>query len=101
MKSLRTTTIAGTITTGGTSQQIAERNPKRDLLILQNPTGETGQLFYNFGAAAAVDTTMSLAPGQSVHFDELCGVPGEAINVTASNAGHKFVLLVGQRAGIE
>ena len=101
MKSLRTTTVAGTITTGGTSQQIAERNPKRDLLMSQNPTGETGQLFFNLGAPAAVNTTLSLAPGQWVQFDQYCAVPGEAVHVVASNSGHRLVLLVGQRAGIE
>ena len=42
--------------------------------MLQNPVGETGQLFYNFGAPAVVDATMSLAPGQWVQFDRaLCG----------------------------
>jgi hypothetical protein len=101
VKSLKTTTIAGTVTAGGASQEIAPRNPKRDLLILQNPAGETGQLFFNFGADAEVDETMSLAPGQWVQFDQHCAVPGEAVHVVASNAGHKYVLLVGQRAGIE
>ena len=101
MRSFRTNTIAGTITTRGTSQRIAEREPKRDLMILQNPAGETGQLFYNFGAEAEVDACMSLAPGERIPFDERCGVPGEAIHVTASDAGHAYMLMLGQRAGIE
>jgi hypothetical protein len=102
MKSFKTTTIAGTITAGGTSQQIAERNPKRDLLILQNPAGETGQLFYNFGADAEVGgVNLGLAPGESVRFDQHCGVPGESIHVTASDADHAFVLLLGQQANVE
>ena len=101
MKSLKTTTIAGTVTTGGKSQEIAPRNPKRDLLVLQNPDGETGQLFYNFGAPAVADASLSLPPGESVQFDRPCAVPGEAVHVLAGDTGHAFVLLVGQRAGIE
>jgi hypothetical protein len=101
MRAFVTTTIAGTITTGGVSKEIAPRNPRRDLLLLQNPTGETGVLFYSFGAPATADgTCLGLAPGEWVQFDERCGVPGEAIHVNASNSGHKFVLLLGQRAGI-
>ena len=69
--------------------------------MLQNPVGETGQLFFNFGAPAALNTTMSLAPGQWVQFDRPCAVPGEALHVLAGDTGHAFVLLVGQRAGIE
>jgi hypothetical protein len=101
MKSLKTTTTAGTITAGGTSQQIAERDPKRDLLMLLNPDGEEGHLHYNFGDDAEVGATMSLAPGQWVKFDERCGVPGDSIHVTASDTDHKYVLLLGQRRGIE
>lgn len=102
MKSLKTTTIAGTVATGGTSQQIAPRNPKRDLLILQNPAGETGQLFYNFGAPATSDgASLGLTPGERIQFDDRCGVPGESVQVTAADAGHKYVLLLGQKANIE
>ena len=101
MKSLKTTTIAGTIAAGGTSQEIAPRNPKRDLIILQNPAGETGALFFNFGEDAEVDGSMSLAPGERIQFDEKTGVPGETINVTATDPGHAFVLMVGQRGSIE
>ena len=101
MRSLRTTTVAGTVTAGGTSQHIAPRNPKRDLLILQNPAGETGPLFYNFGSEAEVDACMSLAPDERIQFDEKCGVPGETINVTATDSGHAFVLMLGQRDNIE
>lgn len=87
MRSLSTSTIAGTVTTGGTSQQITPRNPKRDLLMLQNPAGETGALFYNLGSAAAVNGTLSLAPGDWVKLDGPCAVPGDAVHVVASNSG--------------
>ena len=101
MKSLRTTTIAGTITAGGTSQEIAPRNPRRDLLMLLNPEGEEGHLHYNFGDDAEVSATMSLAPGQWVKFDQQYAVPGESVHVTASDTDHAFVLLLGQNANIE
>ena len=99
MKSLKTTTIAGTITAGGTSQQIAERNPKRDLLVLQNPVGETGALFFNFGAPAALNTTMSLAPGQWVQFDRPCAVPGEALHVLAGDTATRSCCWSGSAPG--
>ena len=101
MKSLKTVTASGEIAEAAASQQIAPRDPRRDLLILQNPTGQTGQLFYNFGAEAVVDATLSLAPGERMQFDERCDVPGEAIHVAASNAGHRYVVMIGKHAAIE
>ena len=100
MRSFETTTIAGTVASANTSQQVAERNARRDLLVLQNPTGQTGQLFANFGALAD-STCLNLAPGQLLQLDQSGSVPGEAVHIAAADAGHAFVLLVGQRAGIE
>jgi hypothetical protein len=102
MKSFKTTTIAGTIASNNVSVKVQDRNPRRDLLIIQNPTGETGVLFYNFGDDAEVGgANLGLAPGESVKFDQYCAVPGESIHVVAANATHKWVVMVGQRAGIE
>jgi hypothetical protein len=102
MKSLKTTTLAGTIASSNVSVKVQDRNPRRDLLIIQNPSGETGVLFYSFGADAVVGSVnLGLAPGESVRFDEHCGVPGESVHVVAANATHKWVVMVGQRAGIE
>jgi hypothetical protein len=102
VKSLKTTTIAGTIATNNVSVKVHDRSPRRDLLIIQNPTGETGVLFYNFGDDAAVGgVNLGLAPGESVKFDHHCGVPGESIHVVAANATHKWVVTVGQQANIE
>jgi hypothetical protein len=101
VRSFTTTTIAGTVTAGGTSQEIAARNSRRDLLMLLNPDGEEGHLYYNLGDDAASDgTTMSLAPGQWVKFDREGAVPTASVHVTAADTGHKYVLLLGQRGDI-
>jgi hypothetical protein len=63
MRSFLTTTIAGQVAVANTSQKIADHNPKRDLLMLLNPTGETGALFYNFGADAASNGTTESGAG--------------------------------------
>jgi hypothetical protein len=74
----------------------------RDLLVLQNPTGETGSLFLNFGAPATADgTSLGLAPGERVQFDQHCAIPTDSVHATAANAGHKFVLMVAQRGNVE
>src|SRR5262249_15687529 len=49
------TRIAGSISAGATSQQIAPRNPKRDLLLLQNLKSATETLFHSFGSRAMTD----------------------------------------------
>lgn len=100
MRSFKTTKVAGTITSANVSQKIADPNNKRDLVMLLNPAGETGVLFYNFGGAADANC-MSLAVGEWVKFDQHCAVPTDSIHVTAANTGHKFVLLLGQRGNIE
>jgi hypothetical protein len=56
--------------------------------MLQNPTGETGALFYSFGATPD-GTPAGLAPGQCVKFIWPGAVPTEAINVAAADTGHK------------
>ena len=102
MRSLKTTTISGAVTVENESQLIAERNAKRDLLMLLNPDTETGHLYYNFGDDAASDgTSLSLAEGQWVKFDQPGAVPTGSVHVTAADAGHKFVLMLGQRGNVE
>jgi hypothetical protein len=40
---------------------------------------------------------MELLPGRSLHFDQ----PSKAMHVSADDSGHKFVLMVEQRGGVE
>jgi hypothetical protein len=100
MRSLSTFTVSGTIIAGGVSQEIAPRNPRRDLLLLQNPAGESGALFFAFGAPAT-NTSLALAPGERVQFDQAGAVPTEAVHVLAADTDHAYTLLVGQTGAIE
>jgi hypothetical protein len=99
MKSLQTTTIMGTVTTGGTSQKIAERNPKRDLLMLQNADA-ADVLYFNFGDEAVAGAGLELQPGGSIQFDHPGAVPTESVHVNGAT-DQPFMLLLGQRGGIE
>jgi hypothetical protein len=100
MRPLDTTTHAGVIAEGGTSQEVAPRNPRRDLLVIKNPSSTDEPLFYAFGAPADVDDSCpSLEPGESLVLE--VAVPSESIHLTAETEGHRYVILIGQRGGIE
>ena len=102
MRSFKTTTVPGAVTVENESQQIADRDLRRDLVMLLNPDSEDGYLYYAFGEDAASDgTSLSLAAGEWVKFDQPGAIPTESIHVTAADTEHKYVLLLGQRAGIE
>jgi hypothetical protein len=101
MKPFNTTRIAGAIAAGGASQQIAPRNPKRDMLLLQNPKTASETLFYAFGEAATTDgSCLGLEPGEHMLLDKHCAVPSDSINVNATTTGHKYVLVLGQLGAV-
>jgi hypothetical protein len=102
MRSFKTTTIPGTIAVENESQLVADRDPRRDMLMILNPDTETGHLYFNIGDDAASDgTSLSLPAGQHIKFDQPGAVPTGCIHVTAADPGHRFVLLVGQRGNVE
>jgi hypothetical protein len=102
MRSFNVTTVPGAVTVENESQQVADRDLKRDLVMLLNPDSEEGYLYYAFGQDAASDgTSMSLAAGEWVKFDQPGAVPTDAIHVTAADAEHKFVLMLGRRGTVE
>lgn len=85
------TRVVGTITTGGTSQQMIAAQPTRQDWQLQNPCDQTESLFWQYSNAASVSghDSFELAP---------CGTAWpniaertEAINITAATTGHPFV----------
>lgn len=82
---------SGTVTAGGTSQQVFAINTNRSYLMCQNPTTATETLFFNLSAAASTTAgSLELAPGGSVTFGP--GVaPNAAVFVTAVTTGHRFV----------
>lgn len=80
---------SGTITLGGSSQQIAAANPARQGWLLQNIDEVIVEnLYVRQGAVAAGNTPGSFtifAGGGSIQ-----GVGGGTINVVAATTGHKF-----------
>lgn len=100
MRSLTTTTTSGTITAAGVSQTIAERNLRRDLLLLQN-TDDAAVLYFAFGTAADTASSLALQPGRMVKFDQQNAIPTDAIYATADTTGARYVLVLGQTGGIE
>lgn len=80
---------SGTITTGGSSQQIFAANADRSLLIVQNISANP--LYVNFGAAAIVDSnSVKLNPDDKLILTGE-GAPSESINIVGSTGGDSFV----------
>lgn len=82
------TDIGGTVTAGGTYQQILASSTTRRGCTVQNPVGATETLNVKVGAATTVYT---LTPGGTFG----CSQPGglvisDAISVTAATTGHAF-----------
>jgi hypothetical protein len=60
--------LLSTITAGGTSQRIFEKNDGRRWLLIQN-TSTAEDLWLSFGKAAAAESpSIYLAPGDAIHF---------------------------------
>lgn len=82
---------SGTVTTGGTSQQVLPVHPDRSYLFCQNPVGAAGTLFVNIGAAASTTGgSYELAPGGTMTF-VVPFVPTNAVNVTSATTGARFI----------
>jgi hypothetical protein len=83
---------SGTVTTGGTSQQLAAANPGRKYLLIENPTTATEALYVNFTAAASTagSSSISISPGGSLTMSAATYVSQEAVTVTATTTGHGF-----------
>lgn len=81
---------SGTITAGGTSQQVAAANADRRYLLLQNPSNAAGSLWVNFGVAAVQSQpSVELAPGSTLIF-EGSFAPNAAIHVIGLTTGMAF-----------
>jgi hypothetical protein len=80
---------SGSITTGGTAQQLAAANSSRSYFILQNIS--TGDLWFNFGVAAVADQpSFKLAAGQSFAM-EGSFISTQLISIIGATTGQKFV----------
>jgi hypothetical protein len=80
---------SGTITLGGTSQQLAPKNADRFYFFFQNIS--TGDLWLNYTTVAGIGTSGSelVRPGDKVYL-EASYVTSEAINVIGATTGQQF-----------
>jgi hypothetical protein len=79
---------SGSITTGGTAQQLAAANATRKYLLIQNISA--GDLWLNFTTTAVSDQpSIKLTPGSSFSM-EGSYVSTEAVSVIGATTGQKF-----------
>ena len=83
---------SGTVTTGGTSQQVFAADPNRHYLFCGNPRGAIEDLYINFTSAASTTDgkSIDLGPGGTFWFEDNF-ISTEAVNVTAAGTGHAFI----------
>lgn len=88
-----TTDRSGSITVGGTSQQLCAAFGNRAYLYIQNPSAASESLFVNESAAASTTAAncWELQPGEHLEWIAQGFVPVGAFNVTANTAGHAFI----------
>lgn len=87
---------SGTITTGGTAQQVFAANSSRKYMLIQNQSTDT--LYVNFGTAAVVgQPSMALQPanganqaGGSLSFEDNF-VPNTTVSIIGATTGDAFV----------
>lgn len=82
------TSISGTITTGGTAQQIAAAKADRQGFMIQNQS--SGDLYFSTLAAASIgQPSLKLSPGQTYE-SPAHGVPPGAISIIGATTGQAF-----------
>jgi|GEM_PF-5166847 hypothetical protein len=86
-----TTNLAGSISAGGSFQQIAASNTSRKSLTVKNPLTATEPLYVFLGStvSATAATSIDLGPGDS--YARTSGVvPSDAVQVMAATTSHPF-----------
>jgi hypothetical protein len=81
----------GTITTGGTTQQLLASNASRNFVMIWNPPASGANLWINFGSAATQDqNSYEIAPGGIFYQDGSGFVTTDAINIIGPTTGQVF-----------
>lgn len=80
---------SGTITTGGTSQELAPARTRRRYFLFENISAE--DMWLDFGTAAVADEPSIKVPTGGSFVMESGLVSSKAINVIAATTGSKFV----------
>jgi hypothetical protein len=88
---------SGAITTGGQSQTLAEANPGRTSLVIQNLSN--ADLWYSFKVAATLDKPSFKLPPNDLHVfgAEHASLMHDAIYITGATTGQKFSARDGER----
>lgn len=84
---------SGTITTGGTSQQVFASNTSRKYLFIQN-TSSTNE-YIGFNVAASTTTGILLLPNSSFSMENGY-ISTQIINILGATTGQTFVAYYGQ-----
>ena len=95
MKILNPTSASGnsTISSAATSYKILPANVNRLLLIIQN-TGQSGNLYVNFGTASYSNSAYNgirLASGSGIMLDDV--IPSSELYLSSDSAGLSYYLL--------
>jgi hypothetical protein len=83
------TDASGTITTGGTPQQVLASNANRKRFIISNPSTATEVLSFCYGASGA--GKIDLNPGMSWNEADF-SISADAIFLVAATTGHAFTV---------
>lgn len=80
---------SGTITTGGTSQQVAAANAGRNYIFIQNTSA--GNLYINFGAAASVTVGSILLLPNASYVMEASYISTQVINIIGATTAQSYI----------
>ena len=82
---------SGTITTGGTAQEVFPARPGRSYLFCQNPIAASETLFVNAPTAAGLTNgSFELAAGGTLTFNGSF-TPQGPVSVLGATTGHRFI----------
>lgn len=92
-----TTQSAGTVTTGGTFQQVLPANPSRTSCLIQNTSAHTAYVYWLATGTATLLNTLQILAGASFACINPSGAPiRTAIQWTTSTTGDAFVVTENQ-----
>ena len=84
---------SGTITTGGTSQQVLASDAGRRYLLIVNDASNSDTLWVNFGSTATEGAgSIPLAPGFALEYPAGQYVPSNAVNLIAATTGDAYTV---------
>ena len=84
---------SGSISSGGTSQQVLGSDANRRYLLIVNATSNSDTLWVNFGSAASAGSgSIPLAPGFALEYPAGQYVPSNSVNLYAATTGDAYTV---------